>query len=81
MAPRDSEGDIDLTDIDISVSELGDALNQEPSRAPCPNTPEPPSLAGSEETASPVQTRRNTMNTQGGPVNPALANPGRALQP
>ena len=75
-APQDSEGDIDLTDNDISVSELGDALDQERSRAPSPDTPEPPSPTGTEEAASPAYNRRNTMSLQGGPNTPALANPG-----
>ena len=68
-ALRDNEGDIDLTDNDINVSDLGDALDQlqEPARAPSPDTPEPPSPAGSEDTASPAQTRRNTMSRQGQP--------------
>ena len=80
-APRDNKGDINLSDNDISVSELEDALDQERSRAPSPDIPEPPSPAETEETASPAQTRRNTMNTQGGPVNSASANPGNAPPP
>ena len=73
MAPRDSEGDIDLTDNDIKVSDLGDALDQtqEPARAPSTDTPEPVSPAGSEDTASPAQTTRKTMSRQGQPRNSA----------
>ena len=57
--PHDSEVDIDLTDNNINVSDLGDALDQiqEPARAPSPDTPEPPSPAGSKDTAFPAQTR------------------------
>ena len=82
MTPRDSEGDIDLTDNDINVSDLGDALDQtqEPARAPSPDTPEPPSPTESEDTASPAQTRRNTMSLQGQPSGsaPPANNPGPA---
>ena len=69
---------------DINVSDLGDALDQtqEPARAPSSDTPEPPSPAVSEDTASPAQTRRKTMSRQGqssgsGPPvdNPGLAQP------
>ena len=81
-APRDNEGDIDLTDNDINVLDLGDALDQtqEPARAPSPDTPEPPSSAVSEDTASAAQTRRNTMNRQGQPSGsvPPAENPGPA---
>ena len=61
---------------------MGDALDQtqEPTRAPSPDTPEPPSPAGSEDTASPAQTRRNTMSRQGKPSGaaPPADNPGPA---
>ena len=81
-ALRDSKGDIDLTDNDINVSDLGDALDQthEAARAPSPDTPEPPFPAGSEDTASPAQTRRNTLICQRQPGNPAppIENPGPA---
>ena len=81
-APRDSERDIDLTDNDINGSDLGDALDQtqELARGPSPDTPEPPSPAGSEDTASPAQIRRNTMSRQGQPSGsgPPADNPGPA---
>ena len=81
-APRDSEGDIDLADNEIYVSHLGDPLDQiqEPTRALSPDTPEPPSPAGFEDTAPPAQTRRNTMSRQGQPGGPAppTDNPGPA---
>ena len=69
----DHEGDIDLTDNDINVSDLGDALDQpqEPARALSPDTPEPPSPVGTEDTASPAQTRRNIISRQGQPSGPA----------
>ena len=53
---------------------------QEPARAPSPDKPEPPSPAGSEDTASPAQTRRNTMSHQGQPSGsaPLADNPGPA---
>ena len=62
--PRDNEGDIDLTDNNLNVSGLGEALEQaeRSTRAPSPDTPEPASLAATEETASPVNTRRNMMS-------------------
>lgn len=56
-------------------------LDQEPSSAPTPDTPEPPSLAGTEETASPAQPRRIILHRQGRPVNPAPANPEPPLLP
>ena len=48
--------------------------------ASSPDTPEPPSLAGSEDTASPAQTRTNTMSRQGQPsrLAPPADNPGPA---
>ena len=58
---RDNEGDVDLTDNTITVSELGEAL-EGPSRAGSPDTPEPVSPAASEETASSTITTRNTMS-------------------
>ena len=62
---QDNEGDIDLTDNDITVSELGNALDQTlgESRPASPTTPEPASLALSEETEYPSGTQRNTMTT------------------
>ena len=61
---------------------MGDALGQtrEPARAPRPHTPEPPSPVGSGDTASPAQTRRNTMSRQGQPSfsAPPADNPGPA---
>ena len=62
--PRDNEADIDLTDNDLNVSALGEALEQaeKSTRAPCPDTPEPALPAATEETASPVNTRRHTMS-------------------
>ena len=80
-ALRDSERDIDLTDNGINVSELGDTIDEEPSSVASPDLPEPPSPAGTEETASPTYTRRNTMSFQGGPSTPAPANPGAVPPP
>src|SRR6201995_127530 len=72
---QDNEGDIDLTDNDITVSELGNALDQTlgETRPASPTTPEPTSPAVSEETEYPSNTRRNTMTTEqpGGSSTPA----------
>ena len=56
---------LDFTDNDITVSELGNALDQTlgESRPASPTTPEPVSPAVSEETEYPCGTRRNTMTT------------------
>ena len=61
----DNEGDIDLTDNDIAVSELRNALEQTlgESRPASPTTPEPASPVVSEETEYPSCTRKNTMTT------------------
>ena len=69
--PRDNEGDIDLTDNDLNVSGLGEALEQPERsiRAPSPDTPEPASPAATEETASTANTRRNTMSLRDGASN------------
>src|ERR1700759_3877910 len=60
---QDNEGDIDPTDNDITVSELGKALDHTlgESRPASPTTPEPASPTASEETEYPSGTRRNTM--------------------
>ena len=59
---QDNEGDIDLTDNDITVSEVGNALDQTlgESRLASPTTPKPALPAVSEETEYPSGTRRNT---------------------
>ena len=76
---HDNEGDIDLTDNDIVVSELGNALDQTlgESRPASPTTPEPGSLAVSEETEYPSGIQRNTMTTHqtGESSTPARAMP------
>ena len=74
---RDNEGDIDLTDNDLNVSGLGEALQQaeRSARAPSPDTPDPASPAATEETASPVNTRRNTMSLRAGASNTGQSEP------
>ena len=65
MLRQDTEGDINLTNNDITVFELGNVLDQAlgESRPASPTTPEPASPAVSEETEYPSGTRRNTMTT------------------
>ena len=62
---QDNEGDIDLTDNDITISELGNVLDQilGEVRPASPTTPEPASPAVLEETEYLSGTRRNTMTT------------------
>src|ERR1700712_5216549 len=62
-----NENDIDTLAENLDISALGEALESAlgESRAPSPTTPEPTSPIGSEETADPGRTRRNTMATQG----------------
>src|ERR1700759_2618307 len=77
---QDNEGDIDLTDNDITVSELGNALDQTlgETRPASLTTPEPTSPAVSEETEYPNNTRRNSMTTEqpGESSTPAPVMPG-----
>ena len=77
MLPRDNKRDIDLTDTDLNVSGLGEALEQaeRSTRAPSPDTPEPASPAATEETAFSVNTRRNTMSLRDGASNTGQAEP------
>ena len=60
---QDNEGDVDLTDNEITVSELRNALDQtlEKYRPSSPTTPEPTLPAVSEEAEYPSGTRRKTM--------------------
>src|ERR1700712_4170818 len=61
-----NENDIDTLAENLDISALGEALESAlgESRAPSPTTPEPTSPIGSEETADPGSTRRNTMAAQ-----------------
>ena len=63
---RDNEGDIDLTDNDIRVSELANVLEETlgETRPASPTTPEPQSLANSAETEYLSGTRRDTISVQ-----------------
>ena len=63
---QDNEVDNDLTDNDIRVSELENALDHTlgESRPASPTTPESTSPAITEETEYPSGTQRNTMTTQ-----------------
>ena len=75
--PQDNEEDIVITDNNLNVLELYEALNQaqRSTRAPSPETPEPASPAETEETVLPVDTRRNTMSLRDGVSNTVQEEP------